>query len=215
MKTGVILVTVLILIGGVAANYLRYVESQPDRPPTFDVIPMQESGYQGEERRFSRQSYEVLKADTSTLRVYSDPGGSPIWMFIGYFESQKYGSQIHSPKHCLPGGGWKITHLESYLLELSDGTSRDVNRVLATERGQHHVMFYWFETRSGSIRSEFGLKWDLMLNSLLGRPTDAAMVRINLSLVGGEDVEAGTARTLAFLETFLPAMERSLPFGSQ
>jgi EpsI family protein len=213
MKGGVILISFLIVLGGAGANYLRYVEPEPDRLPDFGQIPMQSEGYFGEEQRFSEQSYEILQADTSTLRLYTDPDGVPIWLFIGYFESQKYGSQIHSPKHCLPGSGWKITGLESYQLELEDGTSRNINRLIVTELGRRHLMFYWFETRSGTIRSEFGLKWDLMINSLMLRPTDAAIVRINLPLPD-HDTGGGTVRALTFLEKFLPSIELALPFGT-
>jgi len=213
MKAGVILVSVLILIVGGGANYLRYVEAQPDRQPAFGEIPLQRQGYTGEERLFSEQSYEILQADTSTLRLYTAPDGTPIWLFIGYFKSQKYGSQIHSPRHCLPGGGWKITTLEAYRLELESGFSADINRLLITQRGRQHLMLYWFETRGGTIRNEFALKWDLMVNSLMLQPTDAAIIRLSLPLSGFEDLETGTARALDFLELFQPAIDRALPFG--
>ena len=213
MRGGVILAAVLILLGGAGANYLRYVEPAPGGCPTFGSIPYQLAGYAGEERRFSERSYETLHADTSILRVYTDSHGTPIWLFIGYFESQKYGSQIHSPKHCLPGGGWIITDLEPYRLSLGHSIEKDINRLIVTESGRQHLMLYWFETRGGTIRDEFALKWDLMVNSLLLRPTDAAIVRINLPLQSYDDVESGTARALAFLESFLPIIERSLPFG--
>jgi EpsI family protein len=213
MKGGIIIASVLILLGGAGANYLRYVEPTPTSPPTLGDIPYEFEGFRGEERYFSEQSYEILHADTSTLRLYNDTDGNPIWLFIGYFESQKYGSQIHSPKHCLPGSGWKITSLESYRLQLTDGTEKQVNRLLITERGRQHLMLYWFETRGGTIRNEFALKWDLMQNSLMLRPTDAAIVRINLPLTGQDDIDAGTDKALAFLENILPEVEQSLPFG--
>ena len=213
MRTGVILVTVLIFIGGAGANYLRYVEPVPDRGPDLDGIPMQAEGYTGSEHFFSEQSYEVLQADTSTLRNYVDAEGHSTWLFLGYFESQKYGSQIHSPKHCLPGGGWKIASIEPFDLELNDGTRRNVNRLIVTERGRRHLMFYWFETRGGIIRNEFALKWDLMVTSLLLRPTDAAIIRVSMPLTADDTIESGTIRALDFFNKLLPSIERSLPFG--
>ncbi len=213
MKTGIIIITVLILLGGAGANYLRFVDPALTAPPTLGDIPYEFEGFRGEERYFSEQSYEILRADTSTLRLYNDRGGNPIWLFIGYFESQKYGSQIHSPKHCLPGSGWRISSQEPYRLQLAGGTDKLVNRLLITERGRKHLMLYWFETRGGTIRNEFALKWDLMENSLKLRPTDAAIVRINLPLADQDDIEVGTAKALAFLENLMPAVEQSLPFN--
>jgi len=210
----ILVITVLILLGGSAGWYLRYVESIPDRGPDFSLIPIEDGGYFGDEHRFSDQSYEVLQADTSTLRLYTDESETAVWLFIGYFDSQKYGSQIHSPRHCLPGGGWKITRIEPFELEVDGAGKRRVNRLVIADRDRVDLMFYWYETRGGAIRSEFDLKWDLMMNSLRLRPTDAAIVRINLPLRGYEDIDAGTERALRFLRVYLPAIERSLPFTS-
>ena len=212
MKRHALVACLVIILGGAAANYLRYVEASPNRPAEFATIPLKLDGYAGEERRFSEQSYEVLQADTTTLRIYRDSLGEQLWLFIGYFESQKYGSQIHSPKHCLPGSGWRIRHHESFRLQL-DGFDHDINRLIIRERDNQQLMLYWFETRGGVIREEFGLKWDLMINSLLLRPTDAAMVRINLPLLPGEKAQAATDRAVAYLRTFYPSISRALPFS--
>jgi EpsI family protein len=210
----ILIITLLILLGGSAGWYLRYVEAAPNRAPNFGEIPMQEGGYFGDEHRFSEDSYEILQADTSTLRLYTDDDGSAIWLFIGYFASQKYGSQIHSPKHCLPGGGWKIAQIEPYDLKVEGAGTRRVNRLIIADRDRVDLMFYWYETRGGAIQSEFGLKWDLMMNSLRLRPTDAAIVRINLPLRSYDDIPAGTERALRFLRVYLPAIEKALPFSS-
>ena len=212
MKSGLVILIALILIGGGFGNFLRYVEQKPDRAPDFSPIPIEGGGYFGVERRFSDLSYEILQADTTTLRRYSDQNGNLLWLFIAYFSSQKYGSQIHSPKHCLPGGGWRIDRIEPYRMQLADGHSLMVNRLLISERAQSQVMFYWFRTRSGTLRNEFGLKFDLMKNSLLLRPTDAAIVRLTLSIAPGENIEATTARATRFLDYYLDAINRALPF---
>lgn len=214
MKSGILIVTLFILLGGSAGWYLRYAEAAPTRTPDFGAIPMQAGGFTGDERRFSDESYEILQADTSTLRLYTDDNETAVWLFVGYFASQKYGSQIHSPKHCLPGGGWRIASIEPYDLKIDGAGTRRVNRLIIADRDQVDLMFYWYETRGGAIRSEFGLKWDLMMNSLRLRPTDAAIVRINLPLRNYEDVDAGTARALNFLRVYLPSIEKALPFSN-
>ena len=213
MRTRIIIACVILILGGALANYLRYADASPDRPATFESIPMESGAYYGEERRFSEESYEILQADTTTLRIYRDTSGLPIWLFIGYFESQKYGSQIHSPKHCLPGSGWRIDSHTHYRLKLAGGFDHDINRLVISERDKHQLMLYWFETRGGVIRNEFGLKWDLMRNSLMLRPTDAAIIRLNLSLTPDDNIESATARAVDWLNQFYPAIERALPFG--
>ena len=118
----------VILLGGGAGNYFRYVERLPEHGPDFSRIPYRAGEYDGEERRFSDASYQILQADTSTLRVYHDRAGHRYSLFSAYFASQRYGSQVHSPKHCLPGGGWRIRSLEPFPVELPNRGRHIVNR---------------------------------------------------------------------------------------
>ncbi|MGD8922304.1 MAG: EpsI family protein [Candidatus Zixiibacteriota bacterium] len=214
MKRTVIIAIVLLIVAGIFGNYLRYVRKESDSLPAFSTIPLDTSGYTGTEHRFADYSYEVLQADTTTLRHYVDSEGDTYWLFVAYFRSQKYGSQIHSPKHCLPGGGWTIEHIEPYALPLPNGETQQVNRLVIDDRNKKQLMIYWFETRGGAIRNEFGLKFDLMRNSLLFRPTDAAIVRLTIPLKRGDSMESATKRAIKYFDEFYPSIEASLPFGN-
>lgn len=214
MTKAAIIAIVLLVVGGAFGNFLRYTEAAPERPADFDVIPNETEEYDGVERRFSATSYDVLQADTTTLRRYIGPEGEVYWLFVAYFESQKYGSQIHSPKHCLPGGGWQILLHEQYVLPLPGGISKDVNRLVIADRGNRQLMIYWFETRSGTLHNEFMLKLDLVKNSLLFHPTDAAFVRLTLPLHRDDTIKEATERAERFFRTFYPPVEQALPFGS-
>ncbi|MFZ5980560.1 MAG: exosortase C-terminal domain/associated protein EpsI [Candidatus Zixiibacteriota bacterium] len=215
MKKPVIITIIVLLLGGAFANYLRYIEQAPDRPAEFGLIPYELPGYRGGEERFAEDSYDILKADTTTLRHYYDSLDNQYWLFIAYFSSQKYGSQIHSPKHCLPGGGWKIMSLEPFELKTGNGPSKTINRLLIAENDRRQLMLYWFETRGGTIRNEFALKWDLMRNSLLLRPTDAAIVRLTIPFKSGVDFDTATRLGLEFFKQFLPTVKKALPFSDK
>lgn len=215
MKKKVIIAAVVLLLGGAFGNYLRYIEQEPDRPAEFGLIPYEIAGYNGVEERFAEDSYDILRADTTTLRHYDDTLGNKYWLFIAYFSSQKYGSQIHSPKHCLPGGGWKIMSLEPFELAFEDGSVKTVNRLLIAERENKQLMLYWFETRGGTIRDEFTLKWDLMRNSIFLRPTDAAIVRLTIPIKPGSDFDTASRLGQEFFKRFQPAIEKALPFSDK
>lgn len=207
----VIVATIILLIGGSFGNFLRYNSQDPDRPPSFSVIPMEGGGYFGEERRFSEASYDVLKADTTTLRLYKGTNGASLWLFIAYFSSQKYGSQIHSPKHCLPGGGWVIEKIEEFAMPFPDRAPGQIYRVTIKEEERRQLMFYWFETRSGEQTNEYALKWDLVKNAMTMRPTDAAFVRLTIPLVDN-DIEGTTKTVIDYFSYYYPSIRESLPF---
>ncbi len=195
----------------ILVNMLRYSRVESKKLPSFSLVPMQVGKWSGQEYFFSDQTYEVMKADVSTLRRYADPEGRELYLFISYFKSQKYGSQIHSPKNCLPGSGWSILTREKTRLQGSGGSGLLVNRLVIADNRSKEVMYYWFQTRSGLVTSELGLKLDLVKNSLKRAPTDAAFIRINLPLSHVSEKEAH-ALVEDFLKVFQPSIEQALPF---
>ncbi len=202
---------IIILVGGLLGNILRYHEKQPDRPVDFSRIPMQYNDYFGQEHLLADYEYEVLQADTTTLRDYKTADNQTAQLFVAYFNSQKYGEQIHSPKNCLPGGGWRIEQIEPFQITGLDEEPLIVNRLVISFRNFRSVMLYWFETRGGDIRSEYGLKFDLIRNALLFNPTDAAIIRLTVN-VENNDVNLATETAVKFVRDFYPFVKKALPF---
>ena len=120
MKRQYLFSIAIILIGGLLGNALRFFEKTPIGTVDFSVIPNNPPGYYGAEQTIADFAYDVLRADATTLRDYVTAEGTRFQLFVAYFGSQKYGSQIHSPKHCLPGGGWRIDDIQPFDLQLPD-----------------------------------------------------------------------------------------------
>jgi len=201
----------LFILTGILVNLLRYSRVESKRLPSFSLIPLESENWKGEEYFFSDQTYEFLKADLSTLRRYTNREGRKLWLFISYFKSQEYGSQIHSPKNCLPGSGWKILSRKKIRINTDTGSDLVVNKLLISDKLSKEIMYYWFQTRGGILTSELGLKLDLVLNSLKMAPTDAAFIRINIPLNQLSEKEALLIFE-DFLRTFQPKIKKALPF---
>jgi EpsI family protein len=211
MKSQYYLSLTIILIGGILGNILRFTGRLPDRVADFSQIPNEFASYRGSELKLDAATMDVLRADISTYRDYDAGNHARAALFIAYFKSQKYGSQIHSPKHCLPGGGWRIDNIAPYNLKLPDGTIKEINYVIISNRDYKSIMLYWYETRGGAIRNEYGLKFDLVKNALLFRSTDAAIVRLTINVPDG-DVKKSLELGKDFLQKFTPFISKSLPF---
>jgi EpsI family protein len=54
------------------------------------------------------QLFDALRAREVLYRTYEPDADEPVWVFAGYFDRQREGSQVHSPRHCYPGSGWNI-----------------------------------------------------------------------------------------------------------
>jgi EpsI family protein len=172
---------ILILVMGAAGVYAqvlggRRVES--GALPDLRGIPAQIDGWMSEDFEMTESSTAVLGADEYLNRRYEDSRGAQVWVFMAYFREQQVGSQIHSPRNCVPGSGWEVRSLSRQKLLLG-GVDQSAQQMMIERSGQRQEMLYWFRTRGGTMTGEYALKWDLLRNSLLGRPTNAVFVRFS------------------------------------
>ncbi len=172
---------ILILVVGAAGVYAqvlggRRVES--GALPDLSRIPAKIDGWMSEDYPMTESSTDVLGADEYLQRRYENTRGVQVWLFIAYFREQQVGSQIHSPRNCVPGSGWDVRSLSRTDILLGSA-DQSAQRMMIERSGQRQEMLYWFRTRGGTVTGEYALKWDLLRNSLLGRPTNAAFVRFS------------------------------------
>jgi EpsI family protein len=180
---------ILILVLGAAGVYAhalggRRVES--GALPDLSGIPTRLDGWISEDYPMTETSTAVLGADAYLHRRYENTRGAQVWLFLAYFREQEVGSQIHSPRNCVPGSGWEVRSLSRQDI-LMGRADQSAQQMMIERNGQRQEMLYWFRTRGGTVTGEYALKWDLLRNSLLGRPTNAVFVRFNAAT---EDAEA-------------------------
>ncbi|MBD3168163.1 MAG: EpsI family protein [candidate division Zixibacteria bacterium] len=198
---------------GIFTLLLRYQTVTADKMADFSDMPLQIGQWEGIEKYFDESVYAILNTDVSTYRIYTGPAGENIAIFIAYFKDQKYGSQIHSPKNCLPGGGWEIRDAENFRYTAEDGEVIDANLFWITKAGTNpQLMIYWFVTRGGVIADEYGLKLDLVSNSIQRKPSDASFIRITTRLIGNQSREEAVEMVSEFLDLLYPHIKKSLPF---
>ena len=207
------IVVVLLLITGVYVNILRYSRVSVREQVNLAVVPMNFGEWQAENFLMDQKTLDILKSDQYVWRKYSDSSGQTIGLFVAYFKDQKYGAQIHSPRHCLPGGGWKIVDKATHNIQVHCSPPHELkmNKLVNSNGRFKDLMLYLFWTRSGAITSEYGLKFDLAKNALLRKPTDAAFIRINLPIVKNDPSESLQLAS-QFISEIYPALQNILPF---
>jgi EpsI family protein len=171
------LIAILIVAGaGVYARVLEEHRVAAGQSPRLDELPSAFGDWRAQDIPLSAGVTKVLGADVTLQRVYRNQARQEVQVFLAYFSKQAVNSQIHSPRHCLPGSGWTIVSTEQTRLDLPGG-SQPATRMLLQREGVSEEMLYWFKTRSGSVTGEYALKLDLVRNSLARRPTDAVFIR--------------------------------------
>src|SRR5262249_31069263 len=126
-----------------------------------------------------------LRPSDYLMRRYEDEAGRSLWLYVGYWETQRQGAQIHSPKHCLPGGGWEP--LEARIVSVPvDRTEppMKVNRYFLQRGSERSLVAYWYLAQGKPVASEVGAKVALVRNSILEHRSDGAIVRVSSPVYG-------------------------------
>lgn len=184
----------------------------PARQSLLD-FPLQLGEWGGASSVMERQYLDALQLDDYVLADYSAVKKAPVNVYVAYYQSPKKGLSSHSPRQCIPGGGWEITSFETVRLDQASGIgpALDVNRVAIQKGGQKQIVYYWFKQRDRWITSEYLVKFFLFWDSLTRHRADGALVRLVSSVYAGETeaIADGRLQTIAGLVT--PLLGRYIP----
>ena len=183
-------------------------ETPPSRANFLD-FPMQLAEWHGEPMAMERQYVDALRFDDYLLANYQGPGG-PINVYAAYYRSQRSGQATHSPKTCIPGGGWEIASLDEVVVP--GGQAADIgfraNRVVI-QKGEHkQVVLYWFKQRNRQVTSEYLVKTYLLWDALTMKRSDGALIRLVAAVEPGETEGVADHRIMqmaAVVQPLLPA----------
>jgi exosortase D (VPLPA-CTERM-specific) len=199
-----------LLGAAVALSYLvpERAEATPQRRWFVD-FPLAIDDWRGQHGRIEQQYLDVLKLDDYLMADFTYDA-SAINVYAAYYESQRDGESVHSPRSCIPGGGWRITDFSQ--VSVGDGANGlGVNRALIELGDQRQLVYYWFKQRERELTNEYAVKWYIFVDSLRERRTDGGMVRLITTVRPGEDIARADERLRAFalvarqeLRPFLP-----------
>ena len=143
---------------------------------------------------------DQLMLDDYYLGNFTRGTEPPINYYIAWYDSQRAGRSAHSPRSCLPGGGWQI---KSFTQRALPGVraGRDalrVNRALIQLGKQQQLVYYWFQQRGRVITNEYVVKWYLFWDALTRNRTDGALVRLVVAMPPGGTATAADRQLTEF-----------------
>jgi len=209
------------LIGGLivlsaAAILLPQLEQRSDIIPdrqTFSEFPDVIGNWHGRQERLEQVYLDELKTDDYIISNYQEPDKLSVNLYVAYYESQRSGAVVHSPRACIPGGGWEIGQLR--VLTLADTWIKEqplkVNRVQISKGSNRQLVYYWFQQRGQSITSEYMVKWYLLWDAITKRRTDGALVRVSTVIAPNENWIDGDRRLKQFVKEMTPQLKPFIP----
>jgi EpsI family protein len=159
---------------------------------------------------FDKETLEILKPSDYLNRVYYEPGVGQVGLYIAYFETQRTGATIHSPKNCLPGSGWTPTVSTITTMALPDGRQVPMNLYLIRKGLEETVVLYWYQSHGRVVASEYAGKFYMVYDALRLNRTDAALIRVTAPVANGDE-EGAKKRAFAFAQQVAVDVEKIIP----
>ena len=172
-------------------------------------FPLKFDEWFGREDRIEADVAEKLGFTEYVMINYQNQQHRPVNFYVAYYASQRKGVSPHSPKVCIPGGGWEIAKFSRTRVD-----EMPVNRVLIRKGTQDQIVYYWFEERGTPIANEYLKKWMLFKDALFLNRTDGSLVRVTTPVLNDETLEDADFRAQEFIRLSRNQLIQLLPAKS-
>lgn len=187
-------------------------EIEPPRQQ-YILFPLQFDGWEGR-RGYLEQIYiDALKLNDYALYDFTNTQGKSVNFYSAYYSSQRKGASAHSPRSCIPGGGWRITDFEQIRVggvQIS-GHPLIVNRLVISKGEVKQLVYYWFQQRGRIITNEYMVKWYLFWDALTNNRTDGALMRLTTLVDQNDSLEDADRRLSEFAAKMSPIVTEFVP----
>lgn len=181
----------------------------------FVQFPLMHEGWIGREDSIAPKVLSNLQLSDYFIANYRQGGdASSINIYMAYYASQRKGASVHSPRSCIPGGGWQIKALSQQLLQYSltaPGETLSVNRLIIQKGNVRQLVYYWFQQRERVITNEYTAKWFIFWDALTKNRTDGALIRVTSVVADGVDISKVDRHLQKFILDFLPLLPTYIP----
>lgn len=194
----------LLLVAGALAWSFQLREQLLPAPESLSALPYRFASFEGVDTPVGETVEEMLRADHNLQREYLHPLGQVVWLYIGYYGTERGGTPEHTPRACYAAHGWEI--VEEAELVVDPATGQTAKEYLVELRGQQQLVLYWYRSfRSTGMLSTLSLSLDHALGKLVGGRGDGALVRLSTPLIGSDRASARSV-LLSFARVLEPAL---------
>lgn len=195
---------------GAGCVLLVTVSGQQPRHLTAPLasIPTEVAGFKARDLTIDPAELKVAGPNAYLMRLFQDSSHTRLSLYVGFYEQQRQGKTIHSPKNCLPGAGWEPVQAGVRTVETPLG-SITINQYLIAKGNAQALVYYWYQGRSRVEANEYRVKLQMIRDAALSRRSDEALVRIVVPVETGR-ADAETLGVTAVRQLY-PALAGVLP----
>lgn len=190
-------------VSGVVGTPIK--QTLADFPKKIDNWQVQSS------RESSEEVIKMLGVDDYIEYNYQGKENRGVNFYAAYYEAVGGGVGYHSPKNCIPGGGWGIETVRKVTLTpKGKETAVSVSEMVIRNGNEYQVVFFWFQNRGRIIYSEYWEKIYLVVDAILSKRRDGTFVRL-MSYAPDGNLEQAEAVLKEFASLTITELENYLP----
>ena len=153
-----------------------------------------------------------LAADFNLQRVYHTRTGERLWLYVGYYGTQRGGRPEHTPRGCYAGAGWGI--LATRVLDVDAESGLRANEYLVERDGQRRLIHFWYRShRRTGMLGGLDQNIDRLLGRLFDSRADGALIRVSTPILDEGPVFA-RGQLLSFASRIDPLIGERWPTES-
>ena len=216
MWLGLVLGSFVVLVFSIAfSSFLAERSESRQVRKSLVNFPISINNWQGKPSKLDRIYLLALDLSDYIISDYVNKQDSSkrVNLYVAYYDSQRKGESAHSPRSCIPGGGWVIKKSSSQTVKdiKYHGKPLTVNRLDIQKGNNKQLVYYWFQQRGRIINNEFMVKWYLFQDALTRNRTDGALVRLTTLIPPGQDVSTGDERLTDFARSVITELDAYIP----
>jgi EpsI family protein len=179
-----ILLVVLLLTGSAA----WWLSVRPVALPDVDglsALPLSLNGWSAVDIEVDQDVADMLRADANVQRAYRHPHGYLIYVYIGYYGTQRGGTPEHTPEICYPAQGWRI--VQEGRIPINQTLGLWAREFLVEKEDESRLVHFWYRTRETTgITSTMRLRLRHFWKRITSNRGDGALVRLSARVDDGD-----------------------------
>ena len=202
------LLAVLLLAVGAVSWHLHLSGSLSVDADALSEVPLEFQHWQGRDIPMQGGVEEMLDADYNLQRAYVHPVGGLVFLYVGYYGTERGGRPEHTPWACYPTNGWKI--LERNVVTIDDGLR--ANEILVEKDGERRLVHFWYQSseRTGMLGG-FDHAYERLRSRIVEGRADGSLVRLSTPLEKRSEQHAARARLMSFGRGIVPILREHWP----
>jgi EpsI family protein len=199
----------LLVLAGAAAWGLQMRAPLEPQTESLRSIPFEISSFIGVDTPIGDNVEEMLSADFNVQREYLHPLGQLVWVYIGYYGTERGGTPEHTPRACYLAHGWRVVDEQAVVTDPASG-AQAMEYLVEAGANRQLVMFWYRSHRATGMLSTLALQLDHVAGRLTSGRGDGALIRLSTPLTG-LDRDAARALLVSFAKLIEPQLAATWP----